>query len=139
MSGLSPGLLVAAAGVGFGHAVMPDHWVPLAVIGRTRGYSTGRVVRLAGAAGVGHVLVSLLLGAVIVLVGLQLRGAVEHASNTIVGVILILTGLVFAALELTGHGHGHSHSHDHDHDHDHDHHDHRGRAGLLAVLVPFGA
>ena len=27
-------LLAAAAGVGFGQAILPDHWVPLAVVGR---------------------------------------------------------------------------------------------------------
>ena len=32
------GALAAAAGVGFGHAILPDHWVPLAVLGRTRRY-----------------------------------------------------------------------------------------------------
>ena len=31
----TPALLAAAAGVGFGHAILPDHWVPLAVVGRT--------------------------------------------------------------------------------------------------------
>ena len=35
MSATTPALLAAAAGVGFGHAVLPDHWVPLAVLGRT--------------------------------------------------------------------------------------------------------
>ena len=31
---MSVALLLAAAGVGFGHAVMPDHWMPLALAGR---------------------------------------------------------------------------------------------------------
>jgi hypothetical protein len=142
--------VLAAAGVGFGHAVLPDHWVPLAVVGRTQRYSLTRVARLSGAAGVAHVLVSLGLGAVIVVVGLQFRSSVEHAQNAIVGGLLIATAVLFLAFELTGRGHGHSHdghSHDHPHPHSgaHDHHagahDH-GRhqhRSLLAVMVPFGA
>ena len=66
MSADGPALLAAAAGVGFGHAVLPDHWVPLAVLGRTRRYPLSRVARLSGLAGVAHVLVSIALGAVII-------------------------------------------------------------------------
>lgn len=143
----TPGLLAAAAGVGFGHAVLPDHWVPLAVVGRTRRYPLAKVARLSGLAGVAHVLVSLLLGAVIVAIGLQFRSTVQHAQNAIVGWLLAATGI--ALLLLDGSGRGHSH-------HPHDHHPHqhqrpgehtapqdrgrflRGRS-LLAVMVPFGA
>ena len=35
-----PALLLAAAGVGFGHAVLPDHWLPLAVLSRTHSDAT---------------------------------------------------------------------------------------------------
>jgi hypothetical protein len=145
----APALLVAAAGVGFGHAILPDHWMPLAVLGRTRRYPLRRVARVSLLAGVAHVLVSVVLGAVIILVGLQFRHAVQSAQDTVVGAILVLTGLAFAAIELTGHGHHHGpggHSHDHGHDHDHTHgdgHDHPaggGRlGGLAAIMVPFGA
>jgi nickel/cobalt exporter len=148
VSGTGPALLAAAAGVGFGHAVLPDHWVPLAVIGRTRRYPLSRVTRLSGAAGVAHVLVSFVLGAIVVVVGLQFRSTIESAQAAIVGGILIVTGLGFAALELTGHGHHHDHDHDHGHggqQHDHEHgHDHAPTAakrssGLAAVMIPFGA
>lgn len=155
MSATGPALLVAAAGVGFGHAVLPDHWVPLAVLGRARRYPMSRIARLSGLAGVAHVLVSIVLGAVIIAVGLQFRSTVQHAQDTIIGIILIATGVGFAVLELSGHGHHHHHEHDHDHEpgHDHGHHHFQdgephgaaseqspGRIrGLAAVMVPFGA
>lgn len=140
MSATGPALLAAAAGVGFGHAVLPDHWVPLAVLGRTRRYPLARVARLSGLAGVAHVLVSIVLGGVIIAVGLQFRSTVEHAQDTIIGCILIATGVGFLLLELTGRGHHHSHDHDHHH-HDHHHHgpEHGHHHGLAAVMVPFGA
>src|ERR1700761_4325032 len=125
MTSSDPALLAAAAGVGFGHAILPDHWVPLAVLGRTRRYPLSRVARLSSLAGVAHVLVSIILGAVIIAVGLQFRSTIQSAQDTLIGCILIATGIGFAALELTGHGHSHDHDHDHDHDgHDHDGHDH---------------
>lgn len=158
MSNTGPALLAAAAGVGFGHAVLPDHWVPLAVLGRTRRYPLSRIARLSGLAGVAHVLVSIGLGALIIVIGLQFRSTIEHAQETIIGCILIATGIGFLALELTGHGHHHDHQHDdhnhghvldHDHDGEHHHtrhnHDQAGEptarrlTGLAAVMVPFGA
>lgn len=148
MSSTGPALLVAAAGVGFGHAVLPDHWVPLAVLGRARRYPLSRIARLSTLAGIAHVLVSIVLGAVIILIGLQFRSTVQSAQDTIIGVILIATGVGFAGVELSGHGHHHDHHdhHDHDHDHPHDHDDHddhpsdQGRVrGLASVMVPFGA
>jgi nickel/cobalt transporter (NicO) family protein len=160
VSATGPALLAAAAGVGFGHAILPDHWVPLAVLGRTRRYPLTRIARLSGLAGVAHVLVSIALGAVIIAIGLQFRSTIQHAQDTIIGCILIATGIGFLVLELTGHGHHHDHDHghdDHDHDHGNDHtHDHthddghthdshadepnpRRLSGLAAVMVPFGA
>ncbi len=158
MSATGPALLAAAAGVGFGHAILPDHWVPLAVLGRTRRYPLSRIARLSSLAGVAHVLVSILLGAVIIAIGLQFRSTIEHAQDTIIGCILIATGIGFLLLELTGHGH-HHHDHDDGHGHHHHHGDHddgvrhveadhdhhageetpRRLNGLAAVMVPFGA
>lgn len=140
-----PALLTAAAGVGFGHAILPDHWVPLAVLGRTRRYPLSRVARLSSLAGVAHVLVSIVLGGVVIAVGLQFRSAIQSAEDTIVGGILIATGLAFALLELTGRGHHHSHDHEDPmpdgaaHAHDHAGLRGSGLRGLAAVMVPFGA
>jgi hypothetical protein len=139
---LSPALLLASAGVAFGHAALPDHWLPLALVGRTERYPLSKLARLSGLAGVAHVLVSVLLGALVIVVGLELRSTVENSQNAIVGSLLIATGVGFAVFELTGRGHGHSHDHDHGHGHGHDHdhdHDHPRRFRSLAVMVPFGA
>ncbi|WP_176573045.1 hypothetical protein [Streptacidiphilus jiangxiensis] len=125
-----PALLLAAAGVGIGHAVMPDHWLPLAVLSRTRKYRTPQVVRLSLAAGLTHVLVSVVLGGILMAVGLQFRDAVASHTDLVVGGLLLATGLVFLVLELTGKGHGHGHSHNgHGHGHGHSHsHSHDGHA-----------
>jgi nickel/cobalt transporter (NicO) family protein len=133
-------LLLAAGGVGFGHAVLPDHWVPLAVIGRTQRYPLGKVARLSGLAGIAHVLVSLVLGAVIVVIGLQFRSRVEHAQDAIVGSLLIATGVGFLALELSEKGHSHPHSPPEGHAHPRlDAPDSSRLATLAAITVPFGA
>jgi hypothetical protein len=157
MSAATPALLAAAAGVGFGHAILPDHWVPLAVVGRTRRYPLARVARLSGLAGVAHVLVSLVLGGAIIAIGLQFRSTVQSAQDIVIGCLLMATGLGFAIVELSGRGHRHEPRHSHTHGHDHAEqsaqaHDEPisagtpgpastpgGLHGLAAVMVPFGA
>jgi nickel/cobalt exporter len=162
VSATTPALFAAAAGVGVGHAILPDHWVPLSVLGRARRYPLSKVARLSGLAGVAHVLLSILLGGVIIAIGLQFRSAIQSAQNTIIGCLLIVTGIGFLAFELTGHGHSHAHGdeghehgeHGHGHHghqagddghehgtegHDQDHGDQRGVRGLAAVMIPFGA
>ncbi len=151
MSAATPALLAAAAGVGFGHAILPDHWVPLAVLGRTRSYPLARVARLSGLAGVAHVLVSIVLGGVIIAVGLQFRSAVQSAQDTIIGSVLIATGIGFAIFERSGHGQGRHHDRGREHRSGDSHADPGTRGGpaettppsrlhgLTAVMVPFGA
>jgi hypothetical protein len=134
----TPALLLAAGGVGVAHAVLPDHWVPLAVISRTRRYSLGRVARLSTLAGLAHVLVSIVLGAIIVVVGLQLRGSVESAQSAIVGSLLIATGVLFLLVEVAGRGHRHVH-HRGGHAHAHEPDGAAHARSLLPFMVSFGA
>ena len=139
--------MLAAAAVALGHAIMPDHWLPLAVLGRTQSYPLRRIARLSALAGLAHVLVSVLLGAAIIAIGLQFRASIEHAQNAIVGGLLIATGAAFLILELTGRRHSHEHEQEHGHGNDHDVHDRlhdrdhdpSHRRSLITIMVPFGA
>ena len=108
-------LLLAAAGVAILHAILPDHWVPLAVIGRAERWSLPRTGKIAAWTGVGHVAGSLALGVILILVGLGI-GSIIRAEGWIVGVILIATGIGFY---LWGRFRGSIHSHDHEHHHHH--------------------
>lgn len=146
MSRSIPLLIIAAGTVGFLHSILPDHWVPLAVIARTQRWSIAHVARVSFLASVGHVLTSLILAGVIAAVGLEFRHTLETEQGRIVGAILVLTGIAFLIWSLTGHGH--HHHHDHHHDHDHHHHDHGahpvGGEGtafrrFAAIAGPFGA
>lgn len=161
MSNSVPLLIIAAGTVGFLHSILPDHWVPLAVVARTQRWSIAHVARISFLASVGHVMTSLIIAGIIAAVGLQFRAAFETQQGHIVGVILIVTGVAFLLWSLTGHGghshgsggqshdhHGHDdHEHGHDHDHPHPHeHDHAAvvaeRSALqrfAAIAGPFGA
>jgi hypothetical protein len=148
-----PLLLAAAGTVGFLHSILPDHWVPLAVVARTRRWSVVHTARVSLLASIGHVATSIILAGIIAVIGLQFRSAFETQQGHIVGVILILTGLGFAAWSLSGHDHEHSHDDSFLSEVEHDHvpgeepgseRDLHGRNQRLvsrfaAIAVPFGA
>ena len=126
-------LIGAAAMVAILHSVLPDHWVPLAVVARAQRWNLLRVGRITFLASLGHVLASLLLGGVIAMIGLQFQREIDTQQGHIVGMVLVLTGLLFLIWNLLGrgphrhqHGSGHTHTHSFGlgHSHDHDHHDH---------------
>ncbi|HYL51469.1 MAG TPA: hypothetical protein VEZ15_05830 [Acidimicrobiia bacterium] len=118
-------VIVGAAGVGALHSVLPDHWVPLAVVARTQRWPLVRLAAVSALAAGGHVLTSVVLGGAIALVGLQFRHQVETQQGHIVGVVLVVTGVAFLVWGLTGHGHAHAHddhsNHAHEHEHEHEH------------------
>jgi ABC-type nickel/cobalt efflux system permease component RcnA len=128
-------LVGAVAGVGVLHTIVPDHWVPITLIARQRGWSRVTIARTAFQAGVGHVLSTLAIGLVVWLAGVAFAARFGHIVDTAASLALVAFGgwiMVSALRSLWGegghghaHGHGHSHGHDHDHDHHHDHgHDH---------------
>jgi ABC-type nickel/cobalt efflux system permease component RcnA len=123
-------LIGAAAAVAVVHSVLPDHWVPLAVVARTQRWSLAKVAGIAGLAACGHVVVSLVLAGLIALVGLRFQREIDTQQGHIVGAVLVLTGLGFLIWGWLGrgrpHGHGDGHQYDGDRGHvdDHDAHDH---------------
>lgn len=131
-------LLGAAATVAILHSILPDHWVPLAIVARTQRWSILRVTRVSALASVGHVVSSLVLGGIIALFGLQFQHKLETQQGHLIGGILVLTGIGFLIWGLVGGGHEHRHEgggHMHEqsfgpghtytetgeHDHDHSH------------------
>jgi hypothetical protein len=148
-------LLLGAAGVvAILHSILPDHWVPLAVVARTQRWSLLHVARVTLLASLGHVITSLVLGGFVALIGLQFQHEIETQQGHIVGAVLVLTGIGFLIWGLVGHGpYGHHHEEDHTHvhgfGHKHDHpHEHeqddslRKKQPLIkrlaAIAVPFG-
>lgn len=106
-------LLVGAAGlVAVVHAVLPDHWVPLAVVARSQRWSLWRVGGISALAAGGHVLASLILTGAIALIGLRFQKEIDIQQGHIIGSILVLTGVGLLVWGLTGHGHKHGHDQD---------------------------
>jgi nickel/cobalt transporter (NicO) family protein len=105
-------LVAAVATVGVLHTIVPDHWVPITLIARQRGWSKSETARAALQAGIGHVLSTLLIALVVWLAGVAFAQRFGHAVDTISSLALIAFGGWFAIsawrdLRMHG-GHGHS-------------------------------
>jgi ABC-type nickel/cobalt efflux system permease component RcnA len=148
-------LIGAVAGVGVLHTVVPDHWVPITLVARQRGWTRTETARAALVAGTGHVLSTLAIAVVVWIAGVAVAKTFGHLVGALASVALVLFGgwiAISSLLEMrNGAGHGHSHnqvafaSHEHhdgaDHGHDHAHGpDHaaklagNSRTALLLIL-----
>lgn len=119
-------LVIGAAGaVAVLHSILPDHWVPLAVVARSQRWSLVRVAGISSVAAGGHVLASLVIAGIVALVGLRFQKLIESQQGHLVGALLVVTGLAIFAWSRSGrgrvHGRGNRHSPaDHDDGHQND-------------------
>jgi nickel/cobalt exporter len=114
-------LALAAVTLGSLHTLAPDHWVPFAALARAQGWSRARTARITALCGFGHVTVSVLLGVLALLFGLEMLKVVGQRMEAMAGILLVLFGLVYAVYGLRRaagtrvHGHHHTH-YDHVHE-----------------------
>ena len=89
-------LIGTVAGVGVLHTLVPDHWAPIVFIARQRRWSATQTARAAAIAGLGHVLSTLALGAVVWVAGATVAARYGHVVNVVAAVALIGFGLWIA-------------------------------------------
>lgn len=89
-------LVFAVAAVGVLHTMVPDHWAPIAVVARQRGWSRLQTARAAALAGVGHVTTTLLIGALVWYAGAIAAARYAHVVDIIAALALIAFGLWIA-------------------------------------------
>ncbi len=124
-------LAFTAASIGFVHTITgPDHYLPFIVMGRARHWSLNRTLSVTALCGLGHVLGSIILGAVGIGLGWAVGSleVVEGMRGNLAAWLLISFGLVYAVWgwRRSARGQAHTHQHAHAdgtvHDHHHDHH-----------------
>jgi hypothetical protein len=82
-------LVSAVATVGVLHTVVPDHWVPITLIARQRGWSKHETAVAAARAGIGHVLSTLAIGAAVWLAGVAIAERFAHLVDIASSLALI--------------------------------------------------
>jgi len=144
-------LLAAAATIGLVHTVLgPDHYIPFIVMARAGQWSLKKTMLVTALCGVGHVLSSVVLGAVGIGLGVAISQleVLEAVRGSVAAWVLIAFGLVYAiwglrwAYRRRPHRHLHVHEdgtyHKHMHVHAEEHahvHAHEGSARLTPWIL----
>ena len=123
-------LALSAATIAFIHTLLgPDHYLPFIAMARAQGWSPARTAAITALCGAGHILSSILLGAVGIALGLatsffepldEIRGSLAAWAFMSFGLVYLAWGLRKA--RRTGpHVHAHPHPDGHVHTHGHTH------------------
>ena len=88
-------LLATAFAAAFLHAVLPTHWLPFVLVGRGQGWSTRRTLGAAALSGSVHVVVTIVIGLLVVLAGVELDRRYGGLLPAVSAVILSGLGVYF--------------------------------------------
>lgn len=116
---LTAALVATAASIGSMHTVAPDHWAPFAALARAERWSRGRTAMVTSLCGLGHVTVSVALGLVSALFGLELLEVFGRRLESVAGFLLIGFGVAYGlwgihlSMRSRWHDHGDGHPHWH--------------------------
>ncbi len=125
-------LLITAVSVGVFHTLLgPDHYLPFLFFARTLRWSRTKTLWITFLCGIGHVLSSVLLGALGIALGIGLArvNVIESVRGDVAAYLLIAFGLVYGAwglrraLRSRPHHHVHVHPDGEQHAHVHTHHE----------------
>lgn len=142
-----------AASIAFIHTLFgPDHYLPFIVMARARHWSIMKTTWITVLSGLGHVLSSIVLGAVGIGVGIALSRLelLESTRGDLAAWLFVLFGFgytVWGVWRITGnrtHKHQHRHAdgtvhvHEHAHEQDHSHqpgHDHKHKNNITPWIL----
>ena len=97
-------LAVTGFTVAFFHAAIPTHWLPFVLVARARGWNRAQTLLVTMFAGLGHVVLTTLLGLAIAWCGFQVDGQMGEAFPRIAGGFLVAVGLYYFWRQWTGRG-----------------------------------
>ncbi len=133
-------LSIIAAGftVAFFHAALPTHWLPFVVASRNQSWSRSRTLAITAFAGIGHILITTLLGALLLWFGMNVDRLTGSIFPLLGGGLLVLLGAFYIYRGMKGrHMHLLPGSHGHDDAHEHEGHSHAaGHAHRIMTSKP---
>jgi ABC-type nickel/cobalt efflux system permease component RcnA len=108
---IGPELLLVGAVIAVGvlHTLVPDHWLPIAVVARNSHWTRGQTARAASIAGLGHTLSTLAIGVVVWLAGVAVATRYGNLMSLFASIALIAFGLWIAVASLRELRAGHHH------------------------------
>ena len=89
-------LIGAVIAVGILHTMVPDHWAPIVLLARQRGWTRAQTAGAAFTAGLGHALSTLAIGCIVWLAGVLAAQRFAHLVSLASSIALIAFGLWIA-------------------------------------------
>lgn len=108
-------LMISAALAAILHTLVPDHEIPLAMIGRAQNWTVRKMAGITLIAGAIHISVSMGIGVIALIASVTLSQFVANSAQQISGLLLIAFGIAYAFFSWRRKRGGHSHSHPHSH------------------------
>ena len=91
------------------HAIMPDHWIPVVMIGKTERWSRKEIFWITALIAIPHIISTILIGIIIGIIGYTLSSTHEFVMGIAAPLILVALGLVYVSLDFKAHN---QHSHE---------------------------
>ena len=91
------------------HAIMPDHWIPIVMIGKTERWLRKEIFWITALIAIPHIISTILIGIIIGIIGYKLSSAHEFVMRIVAPLILVALGLIYISLDFKGynqHSHG---------------------------------
>jgi nickel/cobalt exporter len=102
-------LVISASTLAILHTLVPDHELPLAMIGRAQNWTVKKMAGVTLIAGIIHISVSMTVGVIAIVLSTTLAEQVAATAHQISGLLLVGFGAVYTILAWRRKGHGHSH------------------------------
>ena len=117
-------IIIGSSLLSFFHALIPHHWLPLAVAGKSEKWSVKETIQTTLLIGLMHTSSTIIIGIVVGIAGYKLTGVFQSFENFIAPSILIGLGLFFVIrnfISVDKHAHDEHNHHEHG---EHPHHEH---------------
>jgi len=108
-------LMISAALAAILHTLVPDHEIPLAMIGRAQNWTVRKMAGITLIAGAIHISVSMGIGVIALIASVTLSQFVANSAQQISGFLLVAFGIAYAFFSWRRKRDSHSHSHLHSH------------------------
>ena len=99
-------ILLGSILLGSVHAAIPNHWLPVVLIGRAEGWSEPETLGVVALSGFFHTLSTVVLGVLIGAIGREVSGQLEDQTRLIASLLLVFMGLIYVAMHRE-HAHHH--------------------------------
>ena len=116
------------------HAMLPNHWVPLVLLGRAEGWRHRETLAITAVAAFTHTVSTVIIGILVGLVGWRLSQSGAIYTRIVAPALLAGIGLIYIGYDLSGSG-SHRHCHHHGADGDHTHDSASGGRTKTAIMV----